>query len=277
MFQRLGRFLGRYLEFERPPASAYIAQDFDALHDAIRVGDVLLVDGQAKVSTGIKYLTQSTWSHAALCVQDTTTGQDTAQGQGVELVEVTLAEGCQRTPLSKYDGMNTRICRAAGLSDDERRAVADFAIGKIGMQYDMRNIFDLARYLFPTPPVPVRWRRRMLTFGSGDPTRAICSSMIAQAFQSVRYPILPTIQTGHSTGTTRWQRREVWHIRHYSMFMPRDFDLSPYFAVVKPTIKRGFDHHRINWAEAEEDAGAETGGEAGTQQAGRQQAGRLAG
>lgn len=26
----------------------------------------------------------------------------------------------------------------------------------------------LARYLFRTPPVPQRWRRRMLSLGSGD-------------------------------------------------------------------------------------------------------------
>ena len=65
---------------------------------------------------------------------------------------------------------------------------------RIGLKYDMRNIFDLLRYFLPTPPVPVRWRRRMLAFGSGDPTRAICSSLIARAFQSVRYPILPDVR-----------------------------------------------------------------------------------
>ena len=59
--------------------------------------------------------------------------------------------------------------------------------------YDLRNILDLLRYFFPTPPVPVRWRRRMIAFGSGDPTRAICSSLIAQAFQGIQYPILPKI------------------------------------------------------------------------------------
>ena len=33
---------------------------------------------------------------------------------------------------------------------------------------------------------------RMIALGSGDPTRAICSTMIAQAFGLVHYPILPT-------------------------------------------------------------------------------------
>lgn len=66
-------------------------------------------------------------------------------------------------------------------------------VERIGCTYDMRNIIDLARFLLPTPPVPVRWRRQMIALGSGEPTRAICSTLIAQAFQSVRYPILPSI------------------------------------------------------------------------------------
>lgn len=241
MFERIGRFLGRYLEFDRSRTTTYISQDFDALTQTIRVGDVLLVEGRAKISTGIKYLTQSTWSHAALCVQDASKGN-------VELVEVTMAEGCHRLSLSKYKGFNTRLCRAISLSSDERDAVAAYAVARLGMSYDMRNIFDLLRYLFPTPPVPLRWRRRMLAFGSGDPTRAICSSLMAQAFQSVRYPILPTIQMIRASGASRQQRREVWHIRHHSLYVPRDFDLSPYFAVIKPTISRNFDHHQIPWA-----------------------------
>uniref|UniRef100_UPI0019540036 hypothetical protein n=1 Tax=Escherichia coli TaxID=562 RepID=UPI0019540036 len=67
------------------------------------------------------------------------------------------------------------------LVEQERRAIADFAIARIGHCYDLRNVIDLARYLLPTPPVPVRLRRRMIALGSGDPTRAICSTLIAQA------------------------------------------------------------------------------------------------
>jgi hypothetical protein len=48
------------------------------------------------------------------------------------------------------------------------------------------------RYLFPLP-VPQRWRRRVIALGSGNPTRLICSALIAQAFEAVRYPILPKI------------------------------------------------------------------------------------
>ena len=39
--------------------------------------------------------------------------------------------------------------------------------------------------------------------------------------------------------------------RHYTHFAPRDFDVSPYFEVVKPTLATGFDFHALQWAEDE--------------------------
>ena len=38
----------------------------------------------------------------------------------------------------------------------------------LSMKYDLKNVTALMRYLLPKPPVPVRWRRRMLALGSGD-------------------------------------------------------------------------------------------------------------
>jgi hypothetical protein len=60
----------------------------------------------------------------------------------------------------------------------------------------------------------------------------------------VRYPILPKIELVDSRET----RRELLHIRHHSLYTPRDFDISPYFEVVKPTIKAGFDYKKMRWA-----------------------------
>ena len=85
----------------------------------------------------------------------------------------------------------------------------------------------------------------MMALGSGHPTRIICSALIAQAFEAVRYPILPKITRLDSEAA----RREILEIRHSSLYAPRDFDISPYFEVVKPTIVRGFDYKRIAWAD----------------------------
>jgi hypothetical protein len=31
--------------------------------------------------------------------------------------------------------------------------------------------------------------------------------------------------------------------------MPRDFDISPYFAIIKPTLEMGFDYKKLHWAD----------------------------
>ena len=66
------------------------------------------------------------------------------------------------------------------------------------------------------------------------------------------YPILPeiTLAPGRAAATSDHSRREILHIRHYSLFTPRDFDLSPYFRIVKPTIEFGFDYKQIEWGPA---------------------------
>ena len=60
------------------------------------------------------------------------------------------------------------------------------------------------------------------------------------------------VQTALVRSWPRWERirrrddpgaddhnRELLTIRHYSLYAPRDFDISPYFQVVKPSIEHG--------------------------------------
>jgi hypothetical protein len=78
--------------------------------------------------------------------------------------------------------------------------------------------------------------------------RAICSTLIAQAFQSVHFPILPEVshvKTGDPACDNCYE--DILRIRHHSLFAPRDFDVSPYFNVVKPTIEAGFDYRALRW------------------------------
>ncbi len=247
MMDRAGRYLAARLASPRPGFRPYTHANVAALRRVLQPGDVLLVEGHARVSVAIKYLTQSTWSHAALYIGNAL-GRVTATGEPLSLVEVNVGEGCVAAPLSKYEHSNTRICRAASLSPEDRAKIVHFMIESIGLRYDMKNVWDLLRFFFPTPPVPVRWRRRMLSFGSGDPTRAICSSLIAEAFQQVHYPILPRITKDfRADRLARGQRREILQIRHHSLYAPRDFDLSPYFEIVKPTLADGFDHRTLTW------------------------------
>lgn len=250
VLDRIGRLIARRLE---TPASGYdpsTPSDPTALSRTLKPGDVLLIEGNQKVSGAIKYLTQSTWSHAALFIGNALGVKDPEGCGSHALIEANIGEGVVAVPLSKYRAFNTRICRPIGLSEEELKSVVQFATSRLGDNYDTRNIVDLARYLFPTPPVPIRWRRRMIALGSGEPTRVICSTLIAQAFQSVRYPILPRIEhvPQHASAKSDYSREEILHIRHHSLFTPRDFDLSPYFQIVKPTLESGFDHRLLRWA-----------------------------
>ena len=89
---------------------------------------------------------------------------------------------------------------------------------------------------------------RAIALGSGEPTRAICSTMIAQLFQSVHYPILPSVETRPAPRPDCDDCvQEILHIRHHSLFAPRDFDISPYFQIIKPAIDTGFDYKNLHW------------------------------
>lgn len=255
--ESIGRWLARYLS---RPSKGYVpiaTHKLEVLSATLKPGDVLLVEGPNRVSVAIKYLTQSTWSHAALYVGDALENSNAGE-QGV-LIEADVVEGVRAVPLSMYSGAHTRICRPVGLIQEDTDKLIQLLVSRLGHKYDLKNIFDLARYLIKTPPVLPHWRRRMLALGSGDPTRAICSSLLAEAFQSINYPILPeVVVAGATDSASKAAYREYLHIRHHSLFAPRDFDLSPYFKVIKPTLESDFDFHKLAWCDEECDDDSNT-------------------
>jgi Permuted papain-like amidase enzyme, YaeF/YiiX, C92 family len=238
----LGERVAHHLSKATSGYEPYAAARPELVAMTIRPGDVLLVEGaRSKINSAIRYLTQSTWSHSAMYVGlGARLGE--RNGEPLVLVEAELGKGVIASPLSKFNTYNTRICRPVGLTPEDRAAVVRYAADRIGYAYDLKNIIDLMRYFLPNPPVPARWRRRMIALGSGEPTRAICSTLIAQAFESVGYPILPEVHR-----VDPGSQREILHIRHHSLYAPRDFDISPFFAIVKPTIETGFDYKQMMW------------------------------
>lgn len=245
----IGRQLAAYLTSPSRAPYANAPTDFERFRAVVRAGDVVLVDGRQRISTAIKYLTQSTWSHAALRVGEISY----CSGPCPHFVEADVKHGVRLVSASIFADHHLRICRPVGLDAEEIGKVCSFATGRVGHGYDLRNIVDLARYLLPTPPVPAGWRRRMIALGSGEPTRAICSGLVAQAFQSIRYPVLPII-TQEMIDDPGCQDcvRDILHIRHHSLFVPRDFDVSPYFQAIKPTLDADFSPRALQWAEVAE-------------------------
>jgi Permuted papain-like amidase enzyme, YaeF/YiiX, C92 family len=252
MFDKLEAYISaKILEFLSQPTVRYapfFAADPSVVRSALQPCDILLVEGNTRLSAIIKHLTQSTWSHAALYV-GARSGDTAPDGEPNVLLEAEAATGVVTVPLSKYVRAHTRICRPVGLDDDTKQKVIGYALARVGMQYDSKRIVDLARYLFPYPPVPVWFRRRMLAIGAGDPTKAICSTLIAESFASIHYPILPERVSinGKTYGMAPFVQSEIDHIRAYGLYTPRDFDTSPFFAIVKPTIAAGFDYHTVQW------------------------------
>ncbi len=244
--------------------------DGDNLRRYIKKGDIVLVEGDQRVSEVIKYLTQSSWSHAAIYVGDelwrrhpalrhvlTTEFGDDAQHL---VVEALVEEGVVAAPISKYLDFNMRVCRPYNLRREDLRTILDDVIAQIGYRYDVKNLIDLARYFLPVSLVPRRFRRQALAFGSGLPTQVICSSMIAHAFGKVRYPILPDVTPDATPAPTRrlsWLRRSpapaggLFRTAPITLTTPRDFDISPYFEIVKFNIleELRFDYRKIRWAE----------------------------
>jgi len=248
LLNAIGRRFARFLSEPRDEAPRVATSSREKLAATLRKGDVLLVEGTSLFAGAIKYLTQSTWSHTALYVGDALGGSEPHM-----FVEADINEGVRAVPLCEFWHLHTRICRPVGLVPADIDRVVAYAVERIGHRYDMKNILDLARYLFPVPPVPRRWRRKLLALGSGDPTRAICSTLIAQAFQSIRYPILPELylEGPPEEAAARADYREWLHIRHYSLYAPRDFDVSPFFQVVKPVLEQGFNHRALDWADTQ--------------------------
>jgi Permuted papain-like amidase enzyme, YaeF/YiiX, C92 family len=253
----------------------FTVNDSQALKKKIEKADIILVDGDQRVSQAIKYLTQSTWSHSVIYVGDELVARDhplrsrLLHRYGREarhmIIEALVGQGVIVAPLVKYIDFNIRICRPRGLREDDRRSILGFAVAQIGREYDMRNFIDLARYLFPFHLVPPSLRDEALHFGSREPTEVICSSFLAEAFRRVGFPILPVVvrpRRGKTVGErffetilgrpTRRAYSGLFRARHPTLAVPRDFDLSPYFDIIKfNAIEEGaFDYRKMVWEEA---------------------------
>lgn len=232
--RRIGRLLAGFLnqEVDMPPA---LPVDIAVLQALLTKGDVILVEGNLRISAVIKYLTQSTWSHAALYA-----------GDGI-CIEADMLMGVRCFPLAELASYHTRICHPLSLTVEDEAQIVAHAWSRIGVQYDLKHVFDLARYMVPLP-VPRSWRRRAIALGSADPSRAICSTLVAECFQAVGYPILPEPPSVlRLTQGASARVREIHHIHDTGLFTPRDFDISPYFRVIKPDMPCPFDHRDVVW------------------------------
>lgn len=215
--------------------------DFDRICYEVRPCDVLLIEGRSRVAEVIKLITQSAWSHACLYIgrlhdiEDPNTRAqilkhypDTNPNEQL-IIEGILGKGTILSSIKEYKQDHIRICRPAGLARKDAQLVINYAVSRLGRAYDVRQIFDLARFLFPWTFIPRRWRSSLFQYSPGELTKESCSSLIAEAFSSVHFPILPVIKEHREKGIELIQRFP-------KLYTPSDFDYSPFFEIIKYPI-----------------------------------------
>lgn len=241
----------KWLLYEPPIIPSYL-YDFERIQFEVRPGDVLLVEGLNRVSRIIKQITHSTWSHSTLYIGRLCDMKDPElraqirkyySGSPEEqlVIESMLGRGTIVTPLSRYKDHMVRICRPRGISRSDSQKVIAYAIHHLGMRYSIRHVLDLARFLLPWGIMPRRWRSCLFVHNALKPTEEICSSLIASAFQSVNFPILPEI--------VRDSKGVSLITRNPRLYTPKDFDYSPFFDVIKyPMLPLGEGTYRhLHW------------------------------
>ncbi len=225
----------RWLNKEIEPPHATPLSDFNKLCYELRLCDVLLIEGRNRISQMIKTITRSSWSHAALYIGRLYDIEDkTIQKRITEfysddpseqlILESLLGAGTLISPLKKYKKEHIRICRPRDISHQAGQQVINFAVRRLGIEYDFRQIFDLGRFLMPWPLLPRKWLSSLFNYKPGVRTKESCSSLLAEAFLSVNIPILPTIKIDGKNA--KYQTNPL-------LYSPKDFDYSPYFDIIK--------------------------------------------
>jgi hypothetical protein len=244
---RMKRAVAGFLNREVTAYELKVPNDMLRVYQEIRKGDVVLVEGTLRISELVKYATQSQWSHSALYVGDELLRRGgrlgdqavTSFGEFADrlLVEALTDQGVVAAPLEKYRSHNIRICRPSHIHPADLDRVVDSVVADLGKLYDDRNFLDLALALLsPVKFGPLRTRSIETCLGNCTELQVICSGMIAKAFQRVGYPILPhvagaTVRAAALPGADSLGVLPM--VRHCSQTLPRDFDLSPNFDIVK--------------------------------------------
>ncbi len=211
--------------------------DFERFLFELRLCDVILLEGRSRVSEVIKTITLSCWTHSVLYIGRLNDIEDLELRRLARsyypgspddqlIIESLLGEGTIISPLKKYQYDNIRICRPRDLSPRDAQKVMGTAIQYLGTKYSTRQLFDIARFMFPYGILPRRWRSSLFRHHAGESTRTICSTMIVESFAAAHYPVLPVIQRTK-------ENKLKWFRRNANIITPRDFDYSPFFDIIK--------------------------------------------
>lgn len=214
--------------------------DYNRVCYEIRPCDILLIEGRSRMSSTISFLTRSPWTHACIYIgrlqdlDDKTLAKhirNNYEGDENEhlVIGSYLGRGTTVEPLSKYRRHHIRICRPRAIAPQDVQSVIKYCIHAIGYDYNTRQIFDMLRLLFPITLMPRKLFSSLFKFDQDSNKQTICSSLLAEAFHKVSFPILPKIIVNESNKIELIPRNP-------KLFAPGDFDYSPFFDIIKYPI-----------------------------------------
>lgn len=255
MFGWLKQMVIRYWLDEKGYNRPFISQ-FKQISQHIRPGDIILVESNSRACQLVKKVTMSPWAHVSLYLGRLHDIESEELKQKIikhynpmpneQLIfESVFGKGNYVDNLQTYKDKHIRLCRPYQISHEDTQRVIAFALKQLEQPYNLRHFIDLGRFLWAAKFIPRRWNSSLFSKDNKH-THEICSGMIAKAFMSVHYPILPTFTSINN------KQPELIH-RNPKLFVPADFDYSPYFKIIKFPKFHTYDtpaYHHMPWNEA---------------------------
>ncbi|MBA3478086.1 MAG: hypothetical protein H0T52_06770 [Lautropia sp.] len=158
-----------------PAEAAPVRRPRHDLRSLLQPGDVILVAGNTRFSSLVCRLTQSEWSHVAIYV-----GPGHHPEASHCIVEADVEAGVRMITLEGLADHDIQVVRASRLPETSRQELIDYLLARVGLSYDLNHVIALARLVLFAPSPLGRWLspRRMRR---ADPTRAVCSTLVAHA------------------------------------------------------------------------------------------------
>ncbi len=245
-----------YFTKEVSPSRSYLC-DFDRLSHEIRPADVLLVEGCNRISLIINNITKSPWTHSALYIGRIHDIEDPKLREAIHkkyhgapherlVIESEVGQGTYIAPLSKYTDRHLRICRPTGINTKDAQAVIAYAISRVGKSYNVRHFLDLGRFLLKSRFIPSKMGSILFDDKPNSTAQEICSEMIANAFTSINFPVLPLIKKDENSNDYEVIRRNT------RLTTPSDFDYSPFFDIIKYPfflLSQNSQYRNLPWSE----------------------------
>ncbi|HZH06576.1 MAG TPA: YiiX/YebB-like N1pC/P60 family cysteine hydrolase [Lautropia sp.] len=190
----------------------------------LQPGDVILVAGKTRFSAIVCKLTRSTWSHVAIYV-----GPGHHPDASYCIVEADVEAGVRMITLERLADHDIQVVRARRLPEASRQAVIDYLLARVGLRYDLDHVLDLARLMLLAPSPLGRWLRPR-TMRGADPTRAVCSTLVAHALFTAGVSVGATPAVARLQFAARGSTSDLEVALDY--LVPGDFERLPEFQSV---------------------------------------------